>query len=191
MGNATYVASLIAPFLVGSNTCAVQIDAANNATVKVKRIRIHFGDGREPTTDDMYAVIQYCVNTATSGGNSSNNNTNNFTNGSAQNIHPADANDPSPQSVVTFLGSPLKITQLKEQFMKNSNTRFHWQAENEDDKWIVSPGNYFTVNITPAAINTVNTKALPLNIPIIPHFLIQQLQVSTIQTIVTGGRLFG
>lgn len=156
MGNASYVVSVVGSFIVGAKTVVLQINAPNNATVKVKRVRIHFGDGTKSFVDDTYATIQYAVNNISS-------------NGTIVIPPPSDANDPPAQSIVTVLTPPVPIKQIVEELSIHSNTPFHWQAKDEDDKYVVTPGNFFVIMIDPVIINPVNTTPLPDNVPDIQY----------------------
>lgn len=124
---------------MNTDSLAVEIDAAANTTVKIKKIRISDGDGTGLLVSDYHKEIKLVFESvAGTGGNS---------------YTPIDLDDnatPSVSTVKTGAFIPGTISATLDSISIHSATDFYWSARDEDDKIVITPGGIFGLILNPA-----------------------------------------
>ena len=138
----TYSAVVTGSFVAGQDSVAIEIDAAANETIKIKKIRITDTDGTNAPTNmnDYYRKVKLVVESATATGTSA------YTA-----VDTDDNSSPSTSTVKIGPGTPGTISTTIDVLSLHSTTDFIWQAADEDDKIVITPGGIFAVVVNPAA----------------------------------------
>lgn len=134
-----YSAFVTANFSANTDTLAIEIDAAAGATIKITKVRVTTDDGTGLTVDDAHREITFITESVAGTGGST------FT--------PIDLDDNNSASVTTVktnLGTIGTISKTIDILSVHSGTDFYWQAADEDDKIVISPGGIFGIVINPA-----------------------------------------
>ena len=136
-----YSAVVTGNFSVNTNSLAIEIDAPANTTIKIKKIRITDTDGTLAPTNmnDYYRDVSLVIESVAGTGMST--------------YTPIEIDDNAPASVSTVKigpGTAGTIATTIDSLSLHSATDFFWQAADEDDKIVVTPGSIFGIVINPA-----------------------------------------
>jgi len=117
----------------------MELDAAANDSIKIRRIRIMHGDGTATVSADYHRKVKLITESA--GG----------TGGSTFTPVAKDANATAASTTcktsLTAVGTIDKTLDIQSQ---HSATDFIWQAADEDDKIVIKPGGIFGIVVNPA-----------------------------------------
>ena len=135
----TYSAVVTGSFQPNTDQIAIEIDAAANTTLKIKKIRITQDDGTNAATADTYRAINLITESVGTAG------------GSTYTPIPIDANAPASTASVK-IGPAAKgtVATTIDSLSIHSGTDFFWQAADEDDKITILPGGIFSIVINVA-----------------------------------------
>ncbi|HSW92016.1 MAG TPA: hypothetical protein VLG09_05205 [Candidatus Saccharimonadales bacterium] len=134
-----YSAFVQAAFTANTDTLAIELDAAANATLKIRRIRVSHGDGTQTTSADYFREVRLITESVAGTG------------GVTYTPIPKDANDTaSTATVKTGLATIGTVDKTIDSLSIHSTSDFFWQAADEDDKIIVKPGAAFGIVVNPA-----------------------------------------
>jgi hypothetical protein len=134
-----YCANVVASFTTNTDSLAVEITAAANTKVKIKKIRIMHDDGTATVTSDYYKNVKLVTESVAGTGGSS------FT------PIALDGNTTASTSTVkTGAFTKGTITDNINVVSIHSVTDFYWSAADEDDKIVLTPGGIFGVVVNPA-----------------------------------------
>jgi hypothetical protein len=139
----TYIYSAVVQsnFTANTDSLAIEITAPANVTVKIRKIRITHDDGTAWVTSDYYRKVKIVTESVAGTG------------GASYTPIPVDANNPAAASTVQINTGSFAVGTISATVDINSihsTTDFSWQAEDEDDKIVVTPGGVFGVIVNPA-----------------------------------------
>ena len=135
-----YSAHVTASFDQNADKLAIEIAAAANTTIKIKKIRVSHGNGTGTATTDYYKSVKLVRESAGGSGGTA--------------YTPVKLNASSADSTATVKTGPFTvgtITDTINVFSVHSGTDFLWSAADEDDKITVAPGGIFAIVVNPAA----------------------------------------
>ena len=136
---ASYCAYVQGSFVTTGDNLAIEIDAAANVTLKIKRIRIMHNDGTATASSDYYHRIKLITESA--GG----------TGGSSFTPIPINSNSTaSTATVKTGLTAVGTIDKTIDTMSIHNTTDFEWKALDEDDKITIKPGSLFGIVVKPS-----------------------------------------
>ena len=135
-----YSAVVTGSFQPNTDQIAIEIDAAANTTLKIKKIRITQDDGTNAATADAYRAVDLITESVGTAG------------GSTYTPIPIDANAPASTASVK-IGPAAKgtVATTIDTLSIHSGTDFFWQAADEDDKIVITPGSIFAIVVNAAA----------------------------------------
>lgn len=134
-----YTAVITGNFSANTDSLAIEIDAPANTTIKIKKIRVTDGDGTGLTTNDYHRKVKLVTQSVAGTGGST--------------YTPTDIDDNSTSAVSTVKTGPMTVGTISstiDLLSVHSGTDFFWQASDEDDKIVVTPGSIFGIVISPA-----------------------------------------
>ena len=135
----TYSAQVTGAFDLNTDKLAIEITAAANTTVKIKKIRVFHDDGTATVTSDYHKKVKL-VRESVAG-----------TGGGSYTPLKLDANaSASASTVKTGVFTVGTISDTIDALSIHSTTDFYWQAADEDDKIVVAPSGIFGIVINPA-----------------------------------------
>jgi hypothetical protein len=129
-----YCAQVTNSFASATDNLAVEITAASNTTLKIKKIRIFHSNGTDLSAQDYYRRVKLVRESAAGTGGSS------FTP-----IALDGNNTPSTSTVKTGSFTVGTIRDTIDIISPHSATDFYWSAAEEDDKIVVAPGGIFGI----------------------------------------------
>lgn len=135
----TYTAVISGNFPPNTDNLAIEITAPANQTIKIKKIRITDADGTATTVNDFHRRVKLVTESVAGGGTS-------FT------PITLDGNAPASNSTVTTGPTAVgTVATTIDCLSIHSATDFFWQAADEDDKIVLTPGQIFGI-----VVNTAN-----------------------------------
>lgn len=135
-----FSAQVTASFTANTDSLAIEIDAATNTTIKIRKIRVSTDDGTGLLVDDFYREIRLVRESAAGSGGST------YTP-----INIDGNNNPSVSTVKTGAFTPGTTSATIDAISIHAGTDFYWSAADEDDKIVVTPGGIFGLILNPAA----------------------------------------
>lgn len=134
----TYSAQTVGTFDNNIDKLAVEITAAANTTVKIKKVRVFHDDGTGLVTADYHKKVKLVRESAAGTG------------GGAYTPIKLDANAAASSSTVkTGVFTVGTVSDTVENLSVHNNTDFYWSAADEDDKIVIAPGGIFAVILNP------------------------------------------
>lgn len=134
----TYSAQVTDYFDTQNDELAIEIIAPANETVKIKKIRIMYGNGIETATSDSYRRAKLVLESAAGTG------------GASYTPIKTDPNSVASSSTVkigTGSFTPGTISTTIDTLSIHTATDFYWAAADEDDKIVLDPSNTFGIII--------------------------------------------
>lgn len=135
----TYVAVVSGSLSLATDKLMVEITAPANTTIKIKKIRVTYGDGTQTVVADGTKSVALITESAAGTGGSS------FT--------PIALDPNAPASVSTVNIGPMSkgtVATTIDDMSIHSGTDFYWAAADEDDKIVVTPGSIFGIVVNAA-----------------------------------------
>lgn len=130
----TYVAVVSGLLSLSTDKLMIEIDAPSNQTIKIKKIRVTYGDGTQTVVADGTKSVSLITESVAG------------KNGTSFTPIPLDGNAPTSQSTVN-IGPMFKgtVSTTIDDMSIHSGTDFLWQAADEDDKIVLTPGSIFGI----------------------------------------------
>lgn len=134
-----YSAQVVSPFRNGTDILAIEITAAANKTIKIRRIRISRGLGTETVVADYLTKVKLITESVAGTGGTT--------------YTPTEMDDSCPNSTSTVKTTALvgTIDKTIDILSLHSNHDYIWNARDEADKIVTKPGGIFAISINPAA----------------------------------------
>lgn len=140
MTTSSYVASIArADVSLSQDVLLVEIQAPANTTLKIKKIRVMHSDGTQATLPDAHKSVMLITESAAGLGGSS------FTPIALDSSTPASA-----ATVKTGIMTKGTVASTIDELSVHSATDLLWQASDEDDKIVLSPGSIFGLVVNAA-----------------------------------------
>lgn len=135
-----YSAYVQANFTVGTDKLAIEIDAPANKTIKIRQIKVVYGDGTAAASADFHRKVKVVTESAAGSG------------GASYTPVPLDQTVPASASTVnTGAFTVGTIDQTLDVNSQHSSNSFIWKAVDEDDKIVLKPGSIFAIVVNTAA----------------------------------------
>lgn len=134
-----YSAVVTGNFPINTDTLAIEIDAPASTTIKITKVRVTTDDGTGTTVDDMHRKIMLHTESVAGTGGST--------------YTPMNLDDNNSVSAVTVKIGPMTMGTLLmmiDLISVHSGSDFYWQAADENDKIVITPGGIFGIVVNPA-----------------------------------------
>ena len=136
---------------VNTDDTFVEIDAPASVSIKVKRVRVGWGDGTQTAGVDNHFRVKLMRWTTGTGGA-----------GTAFTPVKRNATSVAAGSAVKIKNGATALalgttTQIVDQFAPNGRALFEWIARDDDDMIATAPGEYFAVVISSSVISQLFT----------------------------------
>lgn len=130
----SYIATVTAYLPIGKDRTVIEINAPAATTIKIKKIRVTFGDGTQTVVaDGTKLVSMVAASTSGTGGTT---------------ITPTSPDPNAPAAASTVKSGPMykgTVTAVIDANSIHSGTDFIWHAADEDDKIVITPATMFAL----------------------------------------------